>query len=334
MPALYEIIQFRPRSIVIYPYYERTKSKAYYREKNARLRAISELTTKHDLTKESNKTKGRLSDLSIRRLRYAIQLLAKSSPWQFIQNETIKEGYQFKLGFLTLTLPCAQGSISDETIKRTALMPFITALQKKFGKFSYVWKAETQDNGNIHFHLTINAWIHYSSLRYYWNRRLAALGYIDEYRREQMAFHAKGFRPRPELFETWSLEQQGKAYDNGMRTNWTNPNTTDIHSVERINDLAAYLIKYMSKKEEGKREIKGKIWGCSQNLSYNNKFELILDGMILNTDQSLQTHFQKIDIGTDYVTVLKMDKSEFEVVFPDSVKAAWNEFLRKTYLNE
>ena len=149
-----------------------------------------------------------------------------------------------------------------------------------------------------------------------------------------MAFHAKGFRPRPELFETWSLEQQGKAYDNGMRTNWTNPNTTDIHSVERINDLAAYLIKYMSKKEEGKREIKGKIWGCSQNLSYNNKFELILDGMILNTDQSLQTHFQKIDIGTDYVTVLKMDKSEFEVVFPDSVKAAWNEFLRKTYLNE
>lgn len=334
MPALYEIIQVRPRSLVIYPHYEMAYSGAYYAAKRERAGVFSDGKPKHDLSKEANQTKGRLSDLSIRRLRYAVQLLDECSPWVIISNEYVNEPYPFKLAFLTLTLPCRQGGHSDEFIKRTCLMPFITALQKKFGDFSYVWKAETQDNGNIHFHLTLNAWIYHRKLREAWNRRLKAVGYLDEYRREQRKWHSGGFKPRPELFKTWSLEQQGKAYDYGMRTNWSDPNTIDVHSVLKIDNLAAYLIKYMSKKEDGRREIKGKIWGCSRNLSYTNKFEAILDGLGLNTDMPLDSVFKKVDVGTDFVKVLIRDKDAFEDVFPAEFKEAYNAWLASVYHNK
>ena len=62
-----------------------------------------------------------------------------------------------------------------------------------------------------------------------------------------------------------------KRFDYGIKTDWKQPNSTDVHAVEGVKNLAAYLASYMSKKEDGKRPIKGKLWGCSQSLSDSNK---------------------------------------------------------------
>ena len=43
------------------------------------------------------------------------------------------------------------------------------------------------------------------------------------------------------------FEYNLKRFEYGKKTNWSDPNTTDIHSVYKINNLAAYLSKYMAK---------------------------------------------------------------------------------------
>ena len=68
--------------------------------------------------------------------------------------------------------------------------------------------------------------------------------------------------------------QLKKAYNEGCQSNWTNPNSTDVHSVKGIKDLSAYLSDYMGKKEEGKNGIKGRQWGASHSLLQNTKIEL------------------------------------------------------------
>lgn len=70
---------------------------------------------------------------------------------------------------------------------------------------------------------------------------------------------------------TTDIEIIKKRFIQGKASNWENPNSTDVHSVLGVKDLAAYLATYMSKKEEGKRPVNGKLWGCSRNLSDSNK---------------------------------------------------------------
>jgi hypothetical protein len=53
-----------------------------------------------------------------------------------------------------------------------------------------------------------------------------------------------------------------------------NPNSTDVHSVRQVENLAAYLAKYLSKNSDDENKIQGKIWGSSYSLSANNKCTL------------------------------------------------------------
>ena len=138
------------------------------------------------------------------------------------------------VAFVTLTLPTKQIH-SDKQIKRLQTR-YIENLQKTYGVKYYVWKAEAQKNGNIHFHLLVDKWIDWTVHRKLWNKQLDKLGYLDTYQQ----IH-------------------------GNR----NPNTTDVHSLKtdkkgrKIKNVTTYIIKYMTKLEFGKRPILGKLWGCS-----------------------------------------------------------------------
>ena len=57
-----------------------------------------------------------------------------------------------KLNFIHLTIP-SQGTKSDKFIK-LILNRFILYAYRKTGLRSYVWKAEPQARGEIHFHIT------------------------------------------------------------------------------------------------------------------------------------------------------------------------------------
>lgn len=157
-----------------------------------------------------------------------------------------KKPVNYKLAFITLTLPAKQFH-TDNEIKSKGLNHFLTILRRKFHVNMYIWKAEKQENGNIHFHILINRYIHWKEIRENWNQILAKLGYISAYQKNMKNYFREGFRLSENPKDKRSREQQKKAYETGKKENWTNPNSTDIHALYKVKNVPAYIAKYIAK---------------------------------------------------------------------------------------
>lgn len=225
---------------------------------------------------ENKKHNGELSDKAIKRIKSAIEwLLIRSTP-QRIWNRQQDKIMFFRLNFITLTLPSEQAH-SDKEITGKCLNNFLNILRNKHQVTDYLWKAEAQGNGRIHFHITTNKFIHYLEVRKAWKSSVELLGYVTAFEKK---FHHR------------------------------DPNCTDIKKVKHIRKLAAYLSKYMAKnksfspvgelrlignkvvqlrysdkayRDEGSnmkqgkvvgtmlsdrlRKIESNLWGCSQSMS-------------------------------------------------------------------
>jgi hypothetical protein len=185
-----------------------------------------------NLLSERVKYTGLLSPGAIKRMTKAIDLLISSTPKQQILNPVTKRSQQFRLSFITLTMPNSN-ILTASRDSKVLLEKMLRYLRNTQGMHSYVWKAETQENGQIHYHLTSNVYLHYQELRNYWNKLLFKSNLFSEY-----------------------FEQRGDR----------DINSTDIHSVRKVKDLSAYLIKYFTKQEQNQIAVKGKVWDCSLNL--------------------------------------------------------------------
>lgn len=220
----------------------------------------------------SNETRGYLSVASQKRIRRIIDTwMTALEVYHYIKGNK-REAIKNDIRFLTLTLPAAQMH-PDKVIKREALNPLIIWLNRSQKVSSYLWVAEKQKNGNLHFHILCNHWVNYMAVQKQWNKLLRGMGYIDEYRRNQLAFHANGFQPRYELADQWPLTNQYRAYCKGMAEDWQNPNSTDIHTLKKINNVASYLCKEMTKGSKG-QTIEGKIYGNTDKLSQLKPFTM------------------------------------------------------------
>jgi hypothetical protein len=166
----------------------------------------------------------------------ALDYLFITSKLQYVYCKIQHKTFPFKINFITLTLSSVQVHC-DKFIKEKLLEPFLRWLLKK-GATGYVWKAEVQVNGNIHFHITTNIYIHYSEIRNKWNGLQYNTGYLKPF------------------FDKFG------HFD---------PNSTDVKSVKNVSKAFDYICKYITKVEDGKRLICGHRFGYSRNLA-NNKF--------------------------------------------------------------
>lgn len=173
--------------------------------------------------------KEELSRKAAARLRDKIMLLVDASKPKKVYNDKYKSYFSFKVSFVTLTLPSSQCH-SDKEIHTKIFKEFVRAWKRKNKDLLYVWKAETQANGSLHYHMVTNSYIHHIQLRRMWNYYCEKLGYCS-------------------------------------RSKSSNPNSTDVHSIRKVNNIAAYVIKYMSKKSDGRRVPTIRKWDCSLALS-------------------------------------------------------------------
>ncbi|MGV4586845.1 rolling circle replication-associated protein, partial [Ornithobacterium rhinotracheale] len=90
---------------------------------------------------------GTLSDTQVRNIKKYAILFADAT-------KSNKDKY---LSFVTLTLPSAQKH--HDRVLRKILAKYLDHLKKVYGLKNYLWKAETQKNGNIHFHVLIDTQI-------------------------------------------------------------------------------------------------------------------------------------------------------------------------------
>lgn len=159
------------------------------------------------------KHNGELSDKAVKRIKSAIEWLLIRSTRQRLWNRQQQKVMFFRLNFITLTLPAKQCHTDKEIVSR-CLNNFLNIIRNKHGVTDYLWKAEPQTNGRIHFHITTNKFIHYKDIDKAWHSSIELLGYVSEF---QKKFHHR------------------------------NPPCAQIEKVKHIRRLAAYLSKYMAK---------------------------------------------------------------------------------------
>lgn len=249
---------------------------------------VKEISTESLNNLKQIKSSLNLSDTSKRTLRNSCNSLVFLSKPRTEYSPQKKPIYNFRAAFITLTLPAKQKH-SDVELKK-CLDLFLQDLRRVYKVKNYVWRSELQDNGNIHFHILIDKYIYHKIIRNYWLKALRHTDYVKEYQRkfinmsfvEYRNYRRQLLKKEPENFHEWNKTIH-KAYMYGKETDWLSPNATDVKNVHSMRQMASYLSKYMSKKEEEeKTEVRenipvpitaeriaefGKVWGRSTSLS-------------------------------------------------------------------
>ena len=250
---------------------------------------------KMDNFKKTKPYSGDITTHARRRLKRAIECLYMITPTVKVFNRSLGRQTKFRLSHLTLTLSAKQGTRSDKEINKFILQPFLRDCKRKLGMKNYVWKAETQANGNIHYHIISDLYCDYNIVRKYWNNHQNTFRFIDDFK----AVH---------------------GHDN--------PNSTDIHYVKNDGQLAAYLMKYIAKNNTKERKIEGKVWDCSAKLK---QFKYFATNLSIEEDNEFAEALAKIQheqYNQDYFSIIKFKDSNYIKLMPEVLKQQYIDQFR------
>lgn len=226
--------------------------------------------------KGGNKSKNSLDNLKEDKYKGEVSTNARKRILHTVNWFLLKVGYQVKwrlrkkqpvnraMSFVTLTLPSKQVH-TDNEIKKEVLNQFLVEIRKVWRVKDYFWKAELQQNGNIHFHLLVDKYIPKDDIRVRWVRCLNKLGYIAAYQ----AKHGHKIPP-----------------------------CTEIRGLRYAKNAAAYIAKYVAKKvennepettkEPNERKLQGRVWHCSESLQN-------IENVSVNVDVQLQSVLNELE---------------------------------------
>lgn len=231
---------------------------------------------------QSNKVKGKLSKKARTRLVKAITHIVEIYSHRKKQAKKQGKKYEQEITFITLTL-CATQKHTDYHIRRYMLIPFLSYLLKEEGVTVYVWRAEPQENGNIHFHILANKNICWRKIRSKWNSLQRKEGYIADYKAKFSSMNEDQYIRYRGGEEEQEVKDIKKAYKYGLASNWEDPNSSDIHQTGKLKNTIAYMAKYMGKSStEQTREIEGHLWGKCEVIEEMKVLEVALDNKLIS----------------------------------------------------
>jgi hypothetical protein len=252
---------------------------------------------RHDITQYSTlkTTYNGNSNVHVkRRINHAINKILIASPCQRIFNPVTNRYDDFTINFITLTIPTNERMIDAKEGYEKLLKPFLRKMRDKYHLRTYIWKAEVQKRGQLHYHITTNTWIHYQSIRDEWNNILYRCDFMNEYIKEH------------------------KNYS---------PNSTDVHKVYKIKDIAAYLSKYISKDVSDSTSLNSKIWDCSNDIKCTKLPATIIndniDAELLSMIKSKR--YDKVD--TEHCTLIKPIVKSNEITLFNNLKKVRDEYI-------
>lgn len=214
-------------------------------------------------------------------LSYSSRLkLIKKINWLFscaksrsIKSYSGKEIYNFKVNFITLTLPSKQIHTTAE-ITKECFQRWLNEMRERCKMNNYVWRLEYQKNGNVHYHLVTDTFIDWHLATKVWNRIINYLGYVSEYQKKMAKM---SFQEYASNYQNDAFEIVKKRYIKGKSEKWKNPNSVDCKSANHQNNIASYISKYFGKKDTKgvkKNELDNesnsfalRLWFCSRSLS-------------------------------------------------------------------
>ena len=286
--AIANEVQFRSKSIVCYQSFHRLANQNQQGTSGAiaEFRMSERFKANAAKLRTRKKYTGEITAGAKKRLTKAISLLVQSAPEKWIYNPVTKKNQHHKISFITLTLPNIDTAKDAKFTHKYLLQPMLRILRNNYKMKSYVWKCELQKNESIHYHITTDLFMPWEQLRQHWNALLEKNSMLDAFK-----------------------EKYGHD----------NPNSVDIHSVNKVNDLEAYLVKYISKEYQNSSKLAGKVWDCSKNLKESKYF---------TTSLSYEMHQQilkEIDLGwlqpiyRDRCVILKSRTTDYYQSFSKSI---------------
>ena len=244
-----------------------------YRRNEQYVKGSRKMTEAQLANIRGKKYTGKVTQKSVKSMTNAVGWLLSLAKSKKAYNPKFNSWFDFRVSFITLTLSTMQFN-DDREIKRTLLNDFLIYGKRKWNLVNYVWRAETQANGNIHFHILSDVFIPWDELRKVWNDIQLRHGYIVDSAKDK------------------------------------NPNSTDIHSLKTIGNVEAYISKYYTKNDESRRMINGKIYGVSDGLNRVRACQIVMDE---SKAKELRKAIKKNKIELvkkDYATIVYMPVRE------------------------
>ena len=268
------------------------------------------------------------------RLKNAINWMLLFADKKRVYSKSKKTSFFFRLAFITLTLSDKQHH-SDDYIKEKMLQPFLYWLTRYYNCL-YVWKAESQLNGNIHFHITVDTFIPWKSVRAKWNKLLAKQNYCKVMQ--------DGSNDRGDAATQIKSVLNEKQCANDIGGYMSKKDRIALKDIEAIkNKRAGYedsMVHCKFNPEVGpekqdknwyKRVIKGRLWGCSENLSNINIF---IDETYTEFQKEEKIFFrQNADIYNLGKNIIEREKKKFSKVDKAvrAVRCMTDEDIEKRY---
>lgn len=202
-----------------------------------------------------------------------LYLLAKS---RYQKTYSGKEIFNFKINFLTLTLPSSQVHPTSQ-ITNECFNQFLTEIRQRTKMENYVWRLEFQGNGNLHYHIVTDTYIDYFLAQKIWNRIINKLGYVDAYTQKFSSLSLRDYIENVKYNDNVDFNKLALRYAKGKKENWKNPPSVDVKVCTSNKAIAYYISKYFGKDKKDackcnaldneENSFSLRLWFCSRSLS-------------------------------------------------------------------
>lgn len=162
---------------------------------------------------DTERYSGIMTNHARKRLSCALDVMIQRNPPRRIFNPISETHHDFSINFVTLTLSGNKGWGAKQGYDKL-LSKWLRYMRDKYSVREYVWKCELQQNGRPHWHVATNEFIPWQVIRWKWNSLQKQEGLLQAYARKYGNF---------------------------------NPNSTDIHAVEKVQDIHRYISKEITK---------------------------------------------------------------------------------------
>jgi len=217
-----------------------------------------------------------ISQNAYRSLKQKINWLYFLSKSRYVKTYSGREIFNFRMAFLTLTLPAKQKSPTIDITQRL-FNQFLTEIRSRTEMRNYVWRLEFQKNGNVHYHIATDTYLDYFFVRKIWNRILEKDGYISDFQSKFKNLSLIEYNKLVNASGAISFNKIAKRYADGCKNQWSQPNSVDVVSVVSKTAIANYISKYFGKDSNGGKSCNEldnpdnskslRLWFCSRHLS-------------------------------------------------------------------
>ena len=245
-----------------------------------------------------------------------------------------KEIFNFRINFLTLTLPSKQVHPTS-VITKECLNQFLTELKQTHQMENFIWRLEFQKNGNVHYHLVTDVFLDYVIVLKSWNRILSKLGYIQPYTEKHALMSLDQYCKAYSNNGQTPFETLKKRYARGRALSWKVPNTVDVKSVMGSKKIAFYISKYFGKKDKSgteKNELDNinnamglRLWFCSRSLSKLKKISDFVPAFAIDLVSIVKQAKDLFVVVHEYCTSFFFSISEL----PNEIKGTIIKILRE-----